>query len=309
MRLWALAVHFKSIQQQLRYVDYQQAQRDCEALASQVSALYSAQELSKFTFVAIPRGGLIVLGMLAYLLNLRPEQLQGGAPDAATPVCIVDDCSLTGLRFAQQLAATRSDHVVFAHLYSHPALRQAIVEREARVRHCLAAQDLTAAPRRHDAGPHEERWRHLLGAGRYWIEPVEMVAFAWGEPNQHTLDPFTGQLENRWRFVPPHRCLKNKAELGVPFRAVEVAAWQAPASLVTGWFDGVLWLLQTETEQVYRFEGIQADMWRALAAYGDVDATLDFVHSRYASDRASLQDELHDLIQYLLAERLIEPTG
>lgn len=310
MRLWTLTVHLKQVQQNLRYVDYRQAEHDCAMLAGQLSAVYSPQELAEFSFIAIPRGGLIVLGMLAYVLGLRPEQLQSYSPSSASPLCIVDDCSLTGLRLAQAINQTNSEHIVFAHLYSHPSLRQAILARESRVRQCLAAQDLGELAQQTSGetsdAAQSASWQTLLGDGRYWVGPTEVVAFAWGEPNKNTLNPFTGRLESGWRLVPPHKCLKNRSELGLPPRIVQAVNWRVPEAVVTGWFDGVLWLLQTETEQAYKLEGLAADAWRALAVYGSLDAALDFLQACYHAEPAALREDLGAVIQHLVDAKLIE---
>jgi len=57
-RLWVKAIQLGQIRRHLKYVDYWQAQRDCEALAGQLLEAYSMEALHDFSFVAIPRGGL-----------------------------------------------------------------------------------------------------------------------------------------------------------------------------------------------------------------------------------------------------------
>jgi len=150
------------------------------------------------------------------------------------------------------------------------------------------------------------QWQTLLGDGRYWVGPSEMVAFAWSEPNKNTLNPFTGQFESGWRLVPPDKCLKNKSELGIPPRAIQSANWRVPSTVATGWFDGVLWLLQTETEQADKLETFAADAWRALAVYGNMDATLDFLQTRYSTDPDALRNHLQEVTQNLIDAKLVE---
>ena len=299
IRYWSLAVYFRYLRQHLRYVDYGAAEGDCELIAARLLELYSPDELRDFNYLPIPRGGLIVLGMLAYTLDLPASRLQATRSDPARPLCIVDDCALSGHRFHRFLSGGKDEHVIFAHLYSHPRLRREILAREPRVRHCVAAQDLRALPRG-DEEPH-----HYLGDNRYWDGATELITFAWSEPEMQLLDPFTGEVENRWRFTPPHRCLKNKAELGLPPRPRLDAGWQAPQAIVTGWFDGVLWLLQTETEQVYQLHTLAADAWRALAVYGSEEATLAFLRRHYPQEE-KLPEEVKQILATLVAQKLIE---
>ena len=116
-------VGYKSVQR----VSYHQAEAGAKSLAAELSAAFSRSELARFGYVAIPRSGHFVLGMLAYVLDLGPRQLLRQPADA--PVVLVDDCALTGLRFQQMLQSLPHERVIFAHLYSHPALRQAIASR------------------------------------------------------------------------------------------------------------------------------------------------------------------------------------
>ncbi|HEX6200804.1 MAG TPA: hypothetical protein VF150_11100, partial [Thermoanaerobaculia bacterium] len=168
-RLGALAALLDRLAGSARYVGYAQAERDCEALAAKLLARFSRAELQRFSYLPIPRGGLIVLGMLSYLLDLAPERLAVGRPPDG-PVVVIDDCALTGARLAATLRALPETEVVFAHLYSHPALRRAVVRREPRVVECLAARDLRdlapeSYPDPKDLGRWRRRWRRRLGPG------------------------------------------------------------------------------------------------------------------------------------------------
>ena len=57
-QLWVKSLQVQQLRQQLTYVDYRQAETDCEALAAQLLAAYPDERLRDFTFVAIPRGAL-----------------------------------------------------------------------------------------------------------------------------------------------------------------------------------------------------------------------------------------------------------
>ena len=115
----------------IRQVSYQQAEASSKSLAAQLSAAFGRGELTRFGYMAIPRGGHFVLAMLAYVLDIGSRQLLQPPSDA--PIVVVDDCALTGSRFRQVLQLLPHERVIFAHLYSHPTLRQAITSQEPRV--------------------------------------------------------------------------------------------------------------------------------------------------------------------------------
>ena len=116
LRLWPLAVHARHLLQNLRYVDYVQAEADAALLAQKIRTLYTRDDLRKAAFTAIPRGGLVVLGLLAYQLDLRPEQLMAGAEDKANLIFLVDDCALSGSRLQGTLPLLGSRPAAVVHL-------------------------------------------------------------------------------------------------------------------------------------------------------------------------------------------------
>jgi hypothetical protein len=140
-RLKALARQLNSSCKNFRYVSYMQAEDDCRILAEKLINFFGRDELGKIHFAAIPRGGMIVLGMLSYVLGLDRKQLSHPTSDN-NPLVVVDDCSLTGKRFADFIENCQSDKIIFATLYSHPYLRSAIEDKERRVMACLSAHDL-----------------------------------------------------------------------------------------------------------------------------------------------------------------------
>jgi len=307
IRFWPLTAYLGKVKETALYVSYQQAERDCQRLGAVLREHYSARELATFTFAGIPRGGLIVLGLLAYYLDLDRAQIQPMTAEISGPLCLVDDCALTGYRFGQMVRDSQSRRIVFAHLYSSPHLRRAILEQESRVEQCLAARDLgEGLPLAGDPGHEADvTMEQHLGPDRYWTGPVQPVAFAWSEPDLQVLAAQTRQVEGRWRLVAPDQCLKNRVRLGLPLRR-EVAerAWQVPEAVVTGWFDGVLWLLQTETQEVYRLDGPAREIWRGLAVYGDLDATLDYL----AQENVRLPaNQVTAIMERLRSLCLIEP--
>jgi hypothetical protein len=168
LRLWPLAVHARHLLQNLRYIDYEQAEEDAALLAQNILSHYTAAEVRRSAFAAIPRGGLIVLGLLAYRLDIRPDQFLASSFAGADRLFLVDDCALSGSRLQGTLPLYAGRPVVVAHLYSTPGLRTAVREAFSNVSNCLAAHDLA------------ERTGESSAPGRLHPGPAELVALSSG---------------------------------------------------------------------------------------------------------------------------------
>lgn len=293
-RLLRVAGILKSWRDRVRYVDYRQAERDVERLACYLSDQLSPEEIASATFRAVPRGGLIVLGMLSYALALKPAQLAPREKPRGLEI-IVDDCSLTGARFRQSLSLSQGCQVAFLHLYSHPDLRRRIAESEPRVRVCLAAHDLedileTRMNAAAERAAWRESWSERVGLDAYWIGQLEPVCFAWSEPDHPFWNRETGKIEEGWNFLPPHLCSKNRYELA-PAVLHGRSEWRAPVDLAYGTFDGKLWLINLSTDQVASLEGAGADLWRWWAALGTRDAVATLLACAYNIEPDRAADE------------------
>jgi hypothetical protein len=291
---------------------YTQAEEAVFALAAELIGELGGGEARQFCYSPIPRGGLIVLGMLAYALDLDRGRLQRRPPGA--PLVVVDDCSLSGARFGRFLQSVDSPQVLFAHLFSHPDLRAAILAQEQRVVGCVAAGDLRdlapeVYPDRADYQAWQARWRQRLEGPRYWIGLPELVIFPWSEPDRPYWNPLTEQAENNWRFAPPDRCLKNWGRLNLPPRAVEHPMWRSPDHIAYSLEDEQVTLCNLQSKQLYGLEGIAADMWRALVAYRSTEAVVQYILSRYDVDEATLRHDLGAFVESLLAAGLLESVG
>lgn len=297
----------------LRYVDYRQAEQDCEVLAAKILRHFARSELERFSFTAIPRGGLIVLGMLAYCLDLRAEQLAPESPEGRS-LFIVDDCALTGARLAAALDRAASREVVVAHLYSHPELRAAVLAREPQVKQCLAAHDLSELAQATPAGPEERAaWvtarQELLGTERYWWGQPEAICFAWSEPDRPFWNPATEKLEDGWRFLPPHQCLKNRMRLLGEPQDTRRELWRVPPDVVSGEFEGIVWLCHTKTGSVYSLDASAAAMWRLLAGNVAPESAIDQLAAMYAIDKETIRGDMEKFAARLVAEGMLERCG
>jgi hypothetical protein len=301
---------------QLRYVSWAQAEVDVDRLASTLVDRFGRQEVRDMQFVGIPRGGLIVLGMLTYALDLRSRHLalkgDGG------PVVVVDDCAISGLRFGEFLRdrIAEAETVVFAHLYSHPGLRRAIEAREPRVGAVVAARDLRdLAPEIHheDLQEWRSRWEERSPDGAYWIGQPEHVAFAWSEPDLGFWDASTGSTRVGWRLVPPEACLKNRSrtdsnpsrlQIQVP---AEGALRLAPGTF-HGELDGRVLLAELESGQLVSLSGVAADFWREFLPPGEADGALDRLEARYDAPREQLRSDAEAFLRTLLERGFVTAT-
>jgi hypothetical protein len=312
-RLEALRWQLEHLLPRLRYVGYAQAQEDCERLAARLVERFGRDELRSFRFVAIPRGGFIVLGMLAYILGLERSQLEG-SEDTGAPLVVVDDCALSGVRFGEYLSRLESPRVVFAHLYSSPELREAVEARESGRVTCLSARDLRDHARQRLGEQHpawQRRWLERMDGQGYWVGQSEWVCFAWNEPDFGFWNPVTESEENGWRFLPPDLCLKNRPSSGAHPVPVQVQpqgkGTPKPSSTVLfGEFEGQLAIGNLKTGESFVLEGVGADMWRAIVECGDLEEAADALLRTYDIDGATLRADLRTFVRDLLSQGLLE---
>lgn len=306
----------ESVCARLCWISYAQAERDCERLAAQLRKRFGHRELADFHFTAIPRGGLIVLGMLAYVLGLERAQLEAPHPPDA-PLVVVDDCAFTGFRFGQFLGRCASTQVIFASLYAHPDLRAAIVAQEPRVLACLSAQDL------HDYGP--ERWDEdystwreqrlaQMGEGRYWVGQTEHVCFPWNEPDRSVFNSATGKLEPGWRIVPPELCLKNRLPPGVIPIPVQIqpegkGPLKPSARVIFGDLEDEIVVGDLESRQTFGLRDSAAEMWRAIVEHGNLEDAAAALAGLYDVEEAILRADLRAFADDLLARGLLMWDG
>lgn len=329
-RLSELATHLREVLTCHRYIDYASAERATEQLAHQLLTQLGQERLSGARFAAIPRGGWIVLGMLSYFLDLRPEQLI--AIDAATlPVenellIVVDDCALSGVRFQQVLNQLDHPRVVFCPLFAVPDLCRNIEREESRVERCFNAEDLSdiGHERYGDDYPvwRAKRKRLLAGHG-YWIGITEYVAFAWCEPQTRYWNEHCQRFEAGWNLLPPTLSIKRRvAAKALGREQVEVGdqtsglQCNGPGPLLA--VDRLLWVYReglvalalvpadgSTTTPCFCLEGVAADMWRYLVECGELEAAHARLVDQYDVDPDRLFADMQGILQQLSANHLI----
>jgi hypothetical protein len=188
------------------YVGYAEARDLCAALAERLVDAYGARTVREFVYQPVPRGGLIVLGMLSYALNLTPDRLEI-SDDPGRPVVLVDDCVISGVRFTEHLSRVGDRRVICATLFAPADLLGA--SRDNNGVEFVAAQELSdRAPDLYGAAcdSWRRRWTERLGDRALWIGQPEYLCFAWNEPQSSFMNAATGELESGFRLVPPERC-------------------------------------------------------------------------------------------------------
>ena len=312
----AMMARLRMLRQQLaeplpQWLSYAEVEDLVEDLAAGFRQRFDRNSLGGFAFTAIPRGGLIVLGMLAYRLGLRPTQLDPPfAPDR--PLVVIDDIALTGSRFRLWLGTRHQPHLIFGQLLSHPDLRQTIEAQEPRVVACLAARDLVdRAPGR--LGEDYPAWRRQRlqapGPGCYWVGQTDPIAFPWSEPERGFWNPQNHQFERVWRLIPGRYCLRNRrgqGDSGIPIQRQGAA--DGVLRLATGVLAGDLGemvLLSPAEGGCLALRGSAADFWRTLRTSRDLDQALVALSQSYAAEPEVLRQDLAGFIENLEARGLV----
>jgi hypothetical protein len=295
--------------ERLRFVSYAEAIAVCEQLAEQLKAAFGSKSLSEFQFYGVPRGGLIVLGMLSYILGLRSEQLN--APYACdVPLIVVDDCALSGSRFYRVLQQYPQHTLIFATLFAHPTLRQAIIAREPTVLNCLSSQDL------YDHGPkamgsNYTAWQiqnqALLAGHRYWLGLPDYICFPWNEPDHLLWNPLTTALEQSWHILPPTACLKNRPSDGstLPIQIQPTAqGWLQPTEQIAfGELGGQVLIGYLPTGETFGLSGKAAAFWRVILCSEGLEDAIAQLAQQYPAH--NLHAELTGLIEQLINQQIL----
>lgn len=307
-RLEALVRQMNFALRRLRYVSYDQAERDCRLLASRLRERFDENELKKFSYTAIPKGGMIVLGMLSYMLGLKPWQM--GTPETAdTPLVVVDDCALSGHRLSAAMRTWKNRPIIFAPLYSAPELRTAIERRESRVIACISARDLVDYSQDTQEGKQafDTAWRERLGDDRYWMGLPEYICFAWNEPDRLFWNPVLKKVESGWRILPPEFCIKNGMPRIPVFLQPVPEGRLRPADHIMYAIDGTAVIIgDRERKKTYRLEGTAADIWKAVIEFGNEDLVIRAIMERYEMTGTSVRAEVTSFIENLVKDRILE---
>lgn len=265
-----------------RRLDATAVEEACISLAGSLRTELSPDELARATFVGVPRGGVIVLGMLSYLLDLAPGQVRvgpalAGETELTGLVVLVDDVVISGLRAGDAVASVPAQaSLVLTTLASHPGARKALRQAHPRLRAVLSALDLhdhAADVHGDGAGAWRARWRDRAPKGAVWVGAPEHVVFPWGEPDIATWNEVLGRAESAWHLFPPHATLKARGRLSamdepLESRIEETVASEGPYQpsdrLLYAHVDEGVLLIDIESAASYFLDGTAATIWTAL---------------------------------------------
>jgi hypothetical protein len=293
--------------QRLRYVSYAEATVACETLSDQLIHTFGLQSLRSFSFCGIPRGGLIVLGMLAYTLGLNHEQMSPPYP-LDVPLVLVDDCALSGSRFTRTRSQYPQHNLIFAPLYSHPDLRHNLAEAEPQVLHCMSGENLqdhgtSMMGSEYDAWQTQNR-AHLTGQ-RYWLGLTDYLCFPWNEPDYLLWNPFSEVLEKSWHVIPPTHCLKNRPNptLTGHYQPLLKGWLQPTPQTIFGTLDRQVLIGNLTTGETFGLSGKAAEFWSVLLEAKTLEDAIATLAQH--SPEASIRKELTSLIDQLLNQNIL----
>ena len=285
-------MHLSALQQKAKRYSTEQAQLAVRRLANKMQNEMPADLLHKVRIVPIPRGGLLVAGWLAYALDFSHDQF---FDDGVSPVCLVDDCALTGKRFGQMLSRFNGRDVWFCHLVSAPELRHAILRKERSVRGCIAADDLSVEQ--------QKVVEQIASEDRYLNKSVGPVIFPWTEPGLPVTVPFSGEVQDGWRLMPPHLVLGNLALLKLPPK-VEIAPddIQSSSHIVWRLQESSILLYEGDGQKLFELSGLAADLWKGCSGFQNREMAIKW--SQSVQKNVTVK-EANFLINELLANKLL----
>lgn len=318
-RAW-LAVALAALQgtvSRLRRVDWPEVEAAAESVAEELLQRVGRERLEAAAVRGVPRGGLVAAGLVAYALDLPAGALDREPGDGRLTL-LVDDCALSGARFRERLAAHGGGQVVFAPLFSPPALREAIEAAEPDVAACVSGRDLEDhAPRR--LGPDYEAWagawRRRSGDRVYWVGQPDHVVFPWSEPEESVWDGSRGEEVPAFSVAPPELCLARRgADASGPEIQVQPRSpgpLRPAPHLLWGALDGYVVIRDPAADRALTLDGTAAAMWRALVREGDVEGAARRLADVYDAPGDRIRGDLDDLARRLVDRGALvtgEPT-
>jgi hypothetical protein len=311
--LAASSQHLVTTLSRLTLLDHAAAEAAAQRLADALSDRHGRTGLRRFRYAALPRGGLLVLGMLAYLLDLPADRLtttSSPMPDDDAPLVLVDDIAISGLRLSQTLARLPERPTTVATLHAHPDLRAAFIGMHPRVEVFVSARDL------HDHAPEAladgyaawlERWRGRAAPGTAWIGQPDHVVYPWNEPDLGVWNEVAGREEPGWSVVPPEHCLKRRARVAVPVQVMPAAAGPLGPhpDVVTAEAEGGVVVGHLGSGASFLLDRSAADIWRALVATGERAAAAARVARLYGVDPADVRPDVEAFTADLVGAGLL----
>ena len=304
-RFDALKTQLDELPDRLQFLDWVDVEKAIERLADLLVDAIGRPNLDRARFVGIPRGGLVVVGLLAVRLGLEAGALDD---ETGSTVVVVDDCIVSGRRLRRWMEEHQHADVVVAVLASHPDARSAIRRTASQVRAVVSARDLVDhAPRvqGHGYQAWQERWREQQ-PDDWWTGQPDIVAFPWNEPDTAIWNPVTRRIEPGWRVLPGSRCIKNRPPAGTPSvpiarQSSAVGPLVPPPDVVSGRIDDAVYVLRAGANAI-RLVRSAADMWEAILSSGRREDAARALATRYGASVSDVHEDV-DRFATTLAER------
>lgn len=280
----------------IRRLGYPDMEGLVERLGDRLVSSLGPEFLRTASFTAIPRGGVIVLGMLSYALGLDPFQLRVTECDG--PVVVVDDIAVTGFRLGEFLATMPDCEIIYAHLFSHPDLRRSVETWEQRKVRCVAAADLADHAPAH-LGERYDSWRAEHGApGRFWVGMPDHVVTPWGEPDTGLWDESSREMRLGLRLADDRslgfRWARARQIVPVQVQQSGSGALTPGPDAIFGELGGDILVARTSGGPVVQLTGPAADLWRSILSADSLNDALSDIRE---VDRAALGDVVDRLTQ------------
>ena len=314
-----------------RYIGWKEVEEAVDRLAEEMARELSPDFLAEAILMGIPRGGLVVAGLLAYALEIPSSRVKSWNPAAlpSGPVVLVDDCVLTGFRLKEILGEisgadapgpTTRSHLVVAPLFSHPSLRAAVEVAEPHVSRCLSGADLK------DHGPRllgddYASWKADWAARvpiRYHTALLDLPAFPWNEPDARMWNEETETVDSNWWFAPPEICLQHRHvaggmdlqvadELpGIEKLAPLVVPVKVDAEPDTNDRPAIL-LIHCGTLQSVTLRETGAELFRSWME-GDEDSSAREVAKHYEVEEERVRQDLDELLKGLASRAMLRKS-
>ena len=314
-RLAVLTWQLEHVLPRTMVLDYDAVEGAVERLAAALTARFGRSTCARLRYTALPRGGYLVLGLLAYALGLDQARLDAH-DDADTALVVVDDCIVSGHRLRRFLDAAQPKHpIIAATLFAAPELRAA-AERDPRLRAVVSAHDLRDdAERRHGVGYEtwQEGWRRR-DDGSYWIGHTQHVVFPWNEPDAGFWNAASGRAERMWRLVAPERCAKNRPPVGeapvdVQTQPTGTGPWHPAPAVLMARFEDTHILGAPHWPGCITLEGSAAAMWDGLVAHGSPAKAAQALAPAYDVEPERLRADLETFAAALVERGALEDAG
>lgn len=301
----------------VRLLDHAAVEASAMTLADALVARFGREPLRTYRYAAVPRGGLVVLGTLAYLLDLPRDRLaathDGSVATDDAPLVLVDDVAISGLRLSQTVAGHHGRSVIVATLHAHPQLREAFVAAHPNVIAFVSACDLDDHAPDVLADGYQDwrsRWHARAEPGALWVGQADHVVYPWNEPDLGVWNEITGREERGWSLVPPDLCLKRRAVDGIDVQRMPQGSGRLHAhpDVIAADWDGRVVVGHAGSATSYDLDGVAADTWRALSTHGDPEAAARHVASSYGVAVSDVVDDVTAFVAELLAAGLLVET-